>query len=340
MPGEEALIDWLRARQEKLQPPSLIGDDAAILPVSEPWVVTMDSQREGSHFFAGTDAADVAQRLLAVNLSDLAAMGAMPAFAFLALSAPRDFAYQEFLSALDGGCRSHGAVLAGGDLSRAATCHAVLTLIGRKPPSQRWLRRADARPGERLWVGGTLGEAATGLALLQAGGRKPAAGSGLPSSLQLPRPLQGPALAAIQRHRRPTPQLQLGQWLGQQTAGAAMDVSDGLAKDLHRLCKESRVGAEVDAGALPMAVGQRKICEFLQRDAEHMALTGGEDYVLLFSLSPDLEPPGHFSCHAIGRIVEGGSITLRKGNHSAPLKPLGWDHLSQPSEVNRLSAAR
>ncbi len=338
--GEDSLIDWLRARQLKQQPPSLIGDDGAILPTAEPWVVTMDSQREGSHFFPGTPPAAVAHRLLAVNLSDLAAMGALPAFAFLALSAPADFAFQTFFTALDEGCQAHGAILAGGDLSHAETCQTVLTLLGRKPASQRWLRRADARPGDRLWVGGTLGQAATGLALLQAGARLEGNGLSLSSSLDdFPSQLIEPALAAVRRHQLPTPQLQLGQWLGQQTDGAAIDISDGLAKDLHRLCKESQVGAEVDASVLPIATGQRALGKYLERDAEHMVLAGGEDYVLLFSLSPDLEPPAHFGCHAIGKIVDAPTITLRRGDHSKALEPLGWDHLSQPSDASGPRAA-
>lgn len=332
MQSEDQLIEWLRSQQERSSP-SLIGDDGAILPTAESWVVTMDAQREGVHFLPGTAAAVVARRLLAVNLSDLAAMGAMPAFAFLALSAPADFPFKNFFTALRAACQSHGMELAGGDLSQGEAFHGVLTLLGRKPSAQRWLRRGDARPGERLWVGGTLGEAATGLVLLQAGACLRVGGIELPRSLDLPSHLHAHASTAMARHLRPSPQLELGQWLGQQAAGAAMDVSDGLAKDLHRLCKESRVGAEVDAARLPIPAEQRAIGRHLGRDPERLALSGGEDYVLLFSLPPDLEPPAHFACHTIGRIVEGADIILKWEDRSEPLKPLGWDHLCDPKEI-------
>src|SRR6185436_12693499 len=125
--------------------------------------VTTDSQIEGVHFPPGLDPALVARRLLAVNLSDLAAMGAEPRHAFLALAAPPGFAHRRFFRALLAACRLQGVELAGGDLARDPHhVHAVLTLLGTRPAAGRWLRRDGARPGHRLWHGGTVGESAAG----------------------------------------------------------------------------------------------------------------------------------------------------------------------------------
>lgn len=330
--GEEALITWLRERQRALGEVSLIGDDAAVLPTSEAWAVTMDTQLEGVHFHADMDPADVAHRLLAVNVSDLAAMGALPSFAFLALAAPRAFRTRRFLSAVTEGCRDYGMRLAGGDLTRGERVSAVLTLLGSKPSGQRWLRRGGARAGEILWVGGTLGEAAVGLQLLEAGARCIEGELQRPVPEPLPEPLPE-ALAtaakdAIERQRRPRPQLELGQWLGQQVDGGAMDISDGLAKDLHRMCLESDVGAVVQGDALPQAPLHDDLCRHLGVDPRRLMLTGGEDYVLLFSLPKGLEPPPSMACRAIGEIRRSPGVFLRQGGREIRLEAAGWDHLT------------
>src|ERR1700753_223963 len=150
--GEDRLLDWLRRRIEN----PLIGDDAAVLPTRGPFAVTVDSQIEGVHFVAGTDPARVAARLLAVNLSDLAAMGARPEYALLSLSAAPDFDHRRFFYGLLAACKRHAVRLAGGDLSRSPSeaLIATLTLLGSKEKSARWLHRAGAAPGERLWLGG------------------------------------------------------------------------------------------------------------------------------------------------------------------------------------------
>lgn len=288
--------DLLRRLRSRLGPASLIGDDAAILSLPGEVAVTMDSQISGVHFIPDLDPAIVARRLLAVNLSDLAAMGAEPGHAFLALSAPPDFDHDRFFDAFTEACRSWNVTLAGGDLARCDRLVATLTLIGTK--GGRWLRRSDAKPGHDLWLGGTVGESAAGRLLIARG-----------IDANDPR---------VRRHLMPVPQIELGRWLSRQSEGAAMDVSDGVAIDLHRLCRESGVGAVIDAELLPLPD-----CKDLSVDPFELALAGGEDYVLLFTLPPGIQPP---EGRRIGTITEEKVEWIREGKRS-DLPASGWDHL-------------
>lgn len=315
--GEDELLHRLRAR---LGPSSPIGDDAAILPPAGPLAVTVDSQIAGVHFVPDLDPAHVARRLLAVNLSDLAAMGADPAWAFLALSAPPGFNHSRFFRAFTAACRRHGVTLAGGDLARCDRLVTTLTLIGTKPESRRWLHRKGAQPGHDLWLGGTVGESALGRMLID---------RGAPTSLRA-----GDRRAvrrAVRRHLLPEPQLALGRWLGARKDGGdigAMDVSDGVARDLHRLCRESGTGAEIRADALPLADRFIELCKALSiEDPYDLAVSGGEDYVLLFTLPPGVQPPDAFGCRKIGTITEGSTITWVRGGRRLRLPASGWDHL-------------
>lgn len=299
--------DLIRRLRERLGPSSPIGDDAAILSLpglAGEIAVTVDSQISGVHFVPGLDPAHVARRLLAVNLSDLAAMGADPGHAFLALSAPAGFDHDRFFDAFVEACRQWNVTLAGGDLARCDQLVATLTLIGTKPERGRWLRRSDAKPGHDLWLGGTVGESAAGRMLIARGA-----------------PEDHPA---VRRHLLPEPQLELGRWLGQQREGAAMDVSDGVAIDLHRLCRESGTGAVIDADALPFAGGFFDLCKDLSVDPYELALASGEDYVLLFTLPPGAQPPG---CRKIGTIQREKKIEWIREGRRRLLPASGWDHL-------------
>jgi thiamine-monophosphate kinase len=309
---EDRLIDWLRRQPGG----SLIGDDAAVLPAGGPFAITVDHQIAGVHFPSGLDPAVVARRLLAVNLSDLAAMGASPAYAFLALAAPPGFDHRRFFTALLAACRRHELTLAGGDLARNPECFsASLTLFGTRPESARWLERSGARPGHALWLGGTIGESAAGRMLIER------------SDLQEAFPsLQRAMRRAVRRHLEPRPQLALGRWLGTRKEGAAMDVSDGLARDLHRLCRASGAGAEIEAGALPFADRFNRLCAAIGADPLTLALGGGEDYVLLFTLPEGIEPPEK-QARRIGRITKKCEVVLLREGKRSPLPDLGWDHL-------------
>lgn len=324
-----------------------------MLPARGPVAVTVDSQIAGVHFVPGLDAAVVAERLLAVNLSDLAAMGAVPAYAFLALTATPDFDHRRFFRALLAACDRHRMRLAGGDLSRPSSgvrgvrdvareggeegtadaggaLIATLTVLGGHRRGARWLRRAGAAPGQQLWLGGTIGESAAGQLLVAAGARFASGRVVLPAgwaSWETRRPLAGAARRAVRRHLLPRPQLALGQWLARQTAGAAIDVSDGVARDLYRMCGESGVGARIEAAELPLAAGFRSLCAALAVEPVELALGGGEDYVLLFTLPAGVEPPARFGCRRIGAVTAGRRLSLIASGKASELAPAGWDHI-------------
>lgn len=324
--GEDRLIHWLSGRLSE-RGRSLLGDDAAVLPESDRWAVTVDSQIEGSHLPENPDPAVAARRLLAVNLSDLAAMGAYPAYAFLTLAAPPGFDHRKFFTALLRGCDRHRLELAGGDLARHRQLVATLTLFGRKPAEARWLERGTARPGEGLWLGGTVGEAGAGLALLRRGAALRGRRVELPNGLGPTATVAAAARRAVRRQLLPEAQLQLGAWLGRQRAGAAIDLSDGLARDLHRLCRASGVGAEVYIGRLPLPRGFRRLTEELGEDWRRLALGGGEDYVLLFTLPHGENPPAELGCTRIGHVLEGEDVYQEENGSRSSLPPFGWDHL-------------
>jgi thiamine-monophosphate kinase len=334
--GEDELLAWLAGRLAA-DGLSLIGDDAALLPLHDgkggrtggdrqgDWAVTVDSQIAGTHFPPDLDSSVVARRLLAVNLSDLAAIGAEPVYALLALNAPPGFDHRRFLGAFADACRAVPVTLAGGDLARAPLLVATATLIGRRRPGGRWLRRDAARAGDELWVGGTLGESALGRLLLAAGARMEAGRVQLP-----PRFARGADAAAarraVRRHLLPTPQLALSAALANRRRCACLDVSDGLARDLGRLVLASGVGATVEATALPVPARAASLAAALGADATALALGGGEDYVLLCALPPGATPPAGLT--RIGVVDTRPGLRLRGPDGEAALPELGWDHLA------------
>ena len=290
--------------------------------------MTVDHQIAGVHFPEGLDPRRAARRLLAVNLSDLAAVGARPRSAFLALAGPSERLFRGFLDGLVAACREAGVELAGGDLARTERLHASLTVTGELPPRGRWVRRDAARPGDRLWLGGTVGESAAGRLVLAAGAGVAGRGIDLPPELAAPRALARAARRAVRRHLAPRPQLELGAWLGRRRRAAAIDISDGLALDLHRLLEASRVGATLEAERLPLAERAGELAARLGRTALELALTGGEDYVLLFALAPSATPPEAAGCRAIGTVTGGRTVHLRHGGRTRRLEAAGWDHLA------------
>lgn len=336
--GEDRLLAWLRERPGT----DLLGDDTAFLPppgAGGSWRATVDSQIEGVHVPPGLDPSLLARRLLQVNLSDLAASGGLAAvregpaaYALVALSAPAGFDRRAFFTALLDECAAAGVRLAGGDLARSPTTTATLTLFAPLPAGARGLHRLGALPGDRLWVGGTLGESGAGRLLLARGARLAAATGGedgveLPEAFSRPEPLARAARRAVVRHLCPRAQLELGSWLSGRERTAAMDLSDGLARDLPRLAAASGVGARVAAEALPRADGSGALAAALGEDPIGLALAGGEDYVLLFSLPPGEAPPGGFGCTEIGDLTEDGALVLVRGDTPHPWPETGWDHL-------------
>lgn len=324
---ELEIVRWLERRPETA---GLVGDDAAIFEPRRAHVVTVDTQIAGVHFPPDLDPAILARRLLAVNLSDLSAMGARPVHAFLALATPKGFALRRFFESLLREARRQGLALAGGDLARAPLLYASLTLIGaRSPRARRFVRRSDARPGDTLFLGGSVGESALGLELVRRGARLSGSSVALPRALTLPAKLEPAARRAVRRHLLPQPQLDLGSWLARQKAGGAIDVSDGVAIDLHRLCAASGVGAVIEAPLLPRSPGFAALAGALGLDPLRLQLGGGEDYVLLFTLPRGRVPTSGFSRGAVGRVTDGrGVVLVGADGMSSPLPELGWDHFS------------
>jgi thiamine-monophosphate kinase len=311
-----------------------IGDDAAILNLSPSSrvVITTDQMVEGVHFQRETHPpALLGEKALAVNLSDLAAMGASPSWALLSLFLPPDLSHQYLEAVLRGMARlarREGVVLIGGNLTTAKVLALDVTLLGTMTPGLRPLSRSGARPGDTLYVSGTLGGAALGLSLLRAGWRW----GDIAAGRQVSSPAMKAASAALKRHLAPDPELKLGRLLAQHAlATSAMDLSDGLSKDLHRLCRASRVGARIFAAALPLDSGA--IRWLGEEQALRFALHGGEDYRLLFSV-----PPGRVRrlcrlvpldrLHPIGQVVSRreGVKLQSEGGGVVSLPPLGYDH--------------
>lgn len=327
MDREEEIISWLRRQQPRagLEAP---GDDAAIVGRgSTSKALTVDQQIAGIHVPADLDVAVWARRLLAVNLSDLAAMGARPRAALLTLAVPPAFPVRPFLSATVHTCRRYGLTLAGGDIARAGQAVTTMTLLGTRARGSRWVSRSAGRAGDRLWIGGDVGLSAAGQRLVARGARLVANRVSLPADLGLDAAAAVAARRAVRRHLAPRPQLELGEWLGTQRRSAAIDVSDGLAKDLHRLCRSSGVGAVIDSDSLPISADLAKLAAVVGQPAVDLALGGGEDYTLLFALPPRTTPPADFGARAIGRLIPGRRLFIEGGDGRRALDPAGWDHL-------------
>jgi thiamine-monophosphate kinase len=287
-----------------------IGDDAAIVTTSPDrrLVVAMDTIVEGVHFPIGTDAADIGHRALAVNLSDLAAMGSEPSWMTLSLSLPRsDSAWLEGFSAgLLTLAQRHNVALIGGDTVKGPM---VITVqIAGSIETDRWLTRGGARPGDLLFLSGTPGEAAAGLALIQGGAPDGAAS----------RHLQ-------QRFLRPEPRVSLGREL-RTTATAAMDVSDGLVTDLDKLCAASGCGARVELEKVPTSAAMREL--FDAASCIDFALAGGDDYELLFTVSPDRAGAVPVSCACIGVMTADRAVVCTREGEPVEILRRGYDHFS------------
>lgn len=263
-----------------------IGDDCAVLPLGdEALVFTTDALIEGVHFLRhATSPRELGHKALAVNLSDVAAMGVRPVAVLLSISLPTtiDEAWAaEFMDGFTALAKAHGVALIGGDTTRSERDIALsVTAIGRGATAAL-KRRSDAHVGDTILVSDSLGGSAAGLRDI------------LADHLDTPS-------AAI--HRNPQPEIEVGAWLGTRTeVHAMMDLSDGLASDLRHIINASKVGAEIDIDHIPVAEGA----------TTEDALCGGEDYKLLLTADRDAvaqlctEYEAHFGhkLHPIGHIV-------------------------------------
>lgn len=277
MAGEFELIERIRQRVTYRHDVLLgIGDDAAVLrpPPGQLLAVSADTLNAGVHFLHGTAASDIGWKALAVNLSDLAAMGAAPAWCMLSLSLPASDAdwVDAFLDGFLALAAQHEVALVGGDTTRGPLSVSV-TVIGTLPVGQG-LQRDSAQAGDDIWVTGTLGDAAAGLALLT--GHSPTD----QSSCSIDEPAQ---TRLQQRLHRPSPRIAAGLAL-RGLAHACIDVSDGLFADLGHVLQASGKGACVELSALPTSSALQQFAEQEQRWPLQAA--GGDDYELCFTAPP------------------------------------------------------
>ncbi len=293
-------------------------------------VLKTDPVVAGVHFFAEDDPADIAWKALAVNVSDLAAKGATPRLYLMALSlpeAPKRAWMAKFAAGLGEVQRAFGIQLAGGDTDRTPGHFSIaITVIG-EVAAGRMVRRAAARVGQAIYVSGTLGDAALGLAL-----RTDAA---LAPLLCLS---ADEAAHALRRYLRPQPRLGLAAAL-RDHASAAMDLSDGLLKDLGRMCRASGVGARVDAARLPLSGAMRRA---LGADPTRIgaAIASGDDYEILATVDPAAcaafeaaAVTAEIAVTRIGEITPGPDVRVL-GSDGMPISfaRQGWDHFQQQQQ--------
>ncbi|HFK4479172.1 TPA: thiamine-phosphate kinase [Citrobacter sedlakii] len=320
--GEFSLIAryFDRVRSSRLDVETGIGDDCALLniPEKQTLAISTDTLVAGNHFLVDIDPADLAYKALAVNLSDLAAMGADPAWLTLAITLPEvDERWLEIFSdSLFELLNYYDMQLIGGDTTRGPLS---MTLgIHGYVPAGRALKRSGAKPGDWIYVTGTPGDSAAGLAILQ-------------RRLQVADEVDREYL--LKRHLRPTPRILQGQAL-RDKASAAIDLSDGLISDLGHIVKASACGARIDIETLPFSEAVKRHVESEQ--ALRWALSGGEDYELCFTV-PELNRGaldvalGHlgvpFTC--IGQMsadVEG--ICFTRDGEPVTFDWKGYDHFA------------
>lgn len=322
--GEFELIHRYFSRMGAVRPDVVlgVGDDAALLrPAAElELVVTVDAIVAGRHFPLATPPRSIGHRALAVNLSDIAAMGASPTWATLALTLPEADPkwLEEFAAGFAELARAHGVALVGGDTTAGPLTISV-QLIGTVPRGTA-LRRDGAREGDLLVVTGTLGDSGAGLALAQG------------------RLVTHEHAAAAELRRRfdyPTPRVEFGQQ-AREAATAAMDLSDGLAGDLPKLAAASGLGAQVDLERLPLSPALLSVSSLEQ--ARDWALGAGDDYELLLAVPPSKEQALEAEARqlnlrltTIGRLIRGSSITWALDGKPITPTTSGYDHFRRPS---------
>lgn len=291
-----------------------IGDDASVVRAGKHFqLISSDILIEDVHFrLSDISQQELALKSLAVNISDIAAMGGRAQYFYLGLGFPSRLPTADlllFFKGLGQGCRKWSVELAGGDYSRSEKMSITITIIGQ---SQRPVLRSGARPGDWIAVTGPTGESALGLKLL----------------------LQGETASPfIRKHKRPVPQYQKGPLLAR-FVNAMIDISDGLLLDLSRMLKASGTGAEIDYEKIPVSRSFKQLCRQCHFSEKELVLAGGEDYQLLFAISPRQEirlRKTKIVYHIIGRVTGRQRLLVREKGQQLQIQRLGFDHFCENS---------
>ncbi|MEK6334677.1 MAG: thiamine-phosphate kinase [Acidobacteriota bacterium] len=350
----KSLREQVRSRKHSPRLVTGIGDDASIIAqaANRNLVVTTDLLIEGVDFYRdATPPRLLGHKALAVSLSDIAAMGARPFWSFLSFGLPADIWKTDFKDSFFAGylalADQYGVGLAGGDISEAKAGIVVDSIVLGEASDGAAVLRSGARSGDQIYVTGTLGGAAAGLKLIDMGARGgengitslPRAGTRSPIVTEGTQadPPTGPEIKAIEnlllRQLRPSPRVGWGIVLGEERLATAMiDISDGLSSDLSHLCAESSAGALIQSAQIPVDQDVIRLCGRRALDPLALALHGGEDFELLFTVRPedvarlpkrvDGVPVSH-----IGEVTDvPGSIKIAEKNRFWDLPAEGFEH--------------
>lgn len=332
MPSESEIISRLRKRvRVNSEAPLGIGDDAALIKTTggRDLIACCDLMVEGVHFRTEwTPPRLLGRKALAVNLSDVAAMGGVPKFAMISIALPKwcsaDFVDELFEGMLELASVTDVSIIGGDTSSSLDSLFIDVSLIG-ECMSGKAVSRRGARVGDRIYVSGALGGSALGLSLVERGFR-----------LDQSRDASDARRQAVLKFLSPEPRSQLGRAIGEAGLASAMiDVSDGLSTDLWHVLDESSVGAVIDAEAIPIAECVTAIAsETAGIDPLTLALNGGEEYELLFTAAPNqsnaivrLSDVLGIRLKAIGEIVSGKGLQLARNGALESISPAGFEHL-------------
>jgi thiamine-monophosphate kinase len=331
--GEFGLIDRIQRILPKVDHKDVvigIGDDTAVIRIDKnrTLLITCDIQVEDQHFrLNNISPYQLGRRAIAVNLSDIAAMGGKPTFALASLGFPKSFplsGFDDLFRGMRDQLSAFSAHILGGNLSNTESKLIIdITLMG-EVISNKFLTRSGAREGDRIFVTGNPGASGAGFYVLEK------FGTAYPAEFE----------HLVQSHLQPIPRIETGQRLAQSGFATAMiDVSDGIASDLNHICTISGVGAEIYQDRIPFPDEIHQVSSFSGKSALYLALHSGEDYELLFTMKPDtpeaiiqsISKETSIAITEIGKILTkySGYDLITLAQQRIPIQPKGWDHFSK-----------
>ena len=357
--GEFGLIHAIQQLPSGRSPDAMIGigDDAAVLKIGPATLLlaTTDMLIEGVHFdLSTTDFYSLGWKSAAINLSDIAAMGGVPRFCLTSLALPARIpvkAVMDLYQGFNALLRVQKTILVGGDTCSSKDALVIsVTALG-EAKKRTIISRTGARRGDRIFVTGTPGDSGAGLELLKAGVRSRGVrgqGSGTGGRSQEPgvrskdfnSELRTPYSELIERHLRPVPRVEWGRRIALSGCASSMiDVSDGLSSDLSHLCEESGTGALLFSDKIPLSPALLGSADQLRKPPLHYALSGGEDYELLFTVPlariKTLEKL-HIPATEIGTITAGNAMFLANAaGKKTALRPTGYDHFKRTNDLSK-----